>query len=135
MALINWNNTYEVNVVEFDQQHKKLVDLINQLHDAMKEGKGNQAAEKVLDELITYTRTHFATEERLFRLYGYPEAENHRKVHESFTQTVSRMKQEYSSGKTALSIQLSQFLKDWLIKHICQTDKNYSSFFKQKGVA
>jgi len=41
MSLIEWSPAYSVKVKKFDDQHKKLIELINQLHDAMKAGQGN----------------------------------------------------------------------------------------------
>ena len=82
MALITWNDVYSVKVKQFDDQHKKLIDLVNQLHDAMKVGKGGQVIGDVLKALIDYTGSHFAAEERLMKLYNYPDYEQHKKYDE-----------------------------------------------------
>ncbi len=59
MALFNWSEEYSVNVNGLDNQHKKLVDLINELHSAMKEGKSKEVLGKIIEELISYTKFHF----------------------------------------------------------------------------
>lgn len=79
MALITWNENYSVKVKQFDDQHKKLIDMINELHDAMKVGKGKDVMEKILAGLIQYTVTHFANEERLMKQHNYPDYEQHKK--------------------------------------------------------
>jgi hemerythrin len=73
MELIKWKDVFSVKVSEVDNQHKKLIGLINQLYDAMRVGKGREVLGSVLTELVNYTIYHFSTEERLFREYGYPE--------------------------------------------------------------
>ncbi|MEK6737452.1 MAG: bacteriohemerythrin, partial [Planctomycetota bacterium] len=73
MALMTWNNGLSVNIKEIDVQHKKLIELINQLHGAMGEGKGKEVSGKILSDLIYYTVSHFTYEEKLFKQYGYSE--------------------------------------------------------------
>ena len=63
MPLFVWNDSYSVKVAELDNQHKKLIGLINQLYDAMKEGKGKDVLEVIFTELIEYTKNHFSAEE------------------------------------------------------------------------
>ncbi|MGA2938094.1 MAG: hemerythrin domain-containing protein [Syntrophobacteraceae bacterium] len=63
MALIQWNDSLSVNVVDIDKQHQKLVGMINELNDAMRQGKGKDALGKIVNGLIIYAGTHFKTEE------------------------------------------------------------------------
>jgi hemerythrin len=134
MALIQWNDNLSVNVAVIDKQHQKLVSMINELSDAMKQGKGKDVSGKILNSLISYTATHFQTEEKYFDLYGYPEASNHKKEHLAFVQKVSKFKDDFEKGRLLLTIELMNFLSDWLKNHITRTDKNYSPFFKAKGL-
>ena len=73
MALIKWTSALSVAVPEIDLQHQKLVSLINQLHESMLSGKGREVLGGVLNELIDYTKRHFADEEELMRRHNYPE--------------------------------------------------------------
>ena len=114
MALIKWNDSFSVNVAEIDQQHQKLVSMIN--------------------GLISYTATHFKTEERYFTQFGYPETDSHKKEHAAFVQKVSDFKDGFEEGKLSLSIEVMNFLSDWLQNHIKGTDKKYSQFFNEKGL-
>lgn len=81
MALIAWSDKLSVQVRQFDEEHKKLIVMVNQLHDAMKEGKGKQVVGDVLNGLISYTKNHFAAEERLMKAHAYPDYEQHKKEH------------------------------------------------------
>lgn len=134
MALINWNETYSVKVKEIDGQHKKLVDIINELHDKMKEGKGKQVLEKLLNELLDYTVLHFAFEEKLLNTNNYPDYKNHVKLHSDLIDEVKAFRKKHDSGNAMLSLELMDFLKRWLVEHILNSDKKYSAHLNANGV-
>jgi hemerythrin len=134
MAIIQWNDTFSVKVAEIDQQHQKLVSMINELNDAMKQGKGKDVLSKIINGLVSYTVTHFNTEEKYFDRFGYPETDSHKKEHVAFVKKVSEFKDGFEKGKTSLSIEVMNFLSDWLKNHIKVTDKKYSQFFNEKGL-
>jgi hemerythrin len=134
MALIQWNDSLSVDVAEIDRQHQKLVLMINELSEAMKQGKGKDVLGKILNSLIGYTATHFQTEEKYFDLYRYPETAIHKKEHVAFVQNISDFKDGFEKGKLSVTIELMNFLSDWLIHHIKGTDKKYSTFFNAKGL-
>jgi hemerythrin len=134
MALINWSDSFSVNVSEIDLQHKKLVTMINELSDAMKQGRGKDIMGKIVTDLINYALTHFITEEKYFDKFGYPETDSHNKEHTAFAQRVSDFKEGFENGRLSLSIEVLHFLSDWLQNHIKGTDKKYSQFFNEKGL-
>jgi hemerythrin len=78
---MNWDDSLATGNAEIDAQHHKLVDLINQLHEAMRTGKGSAALSGIFDELIKYTDYHFKTEERLFGPVDYAQKDAHVKEH------------------------------------------------------
>ncbi len=134
MSLIKWDTNYSVKIKIIDNQHQNLVALINQLYDGVSQGKGSESAGKTLDELINYTRTHFAYEEQLFRIHGYPEYLAHKAEHDALTEKVLDFQSQFRAGKATLALPLLSFLKDWLTNHIQGTDKRYSNFLNTKGV-
>ncbi|MSM40243.1 MAG: bacteriohemerythrin [Geobacter sp.] len=134
MALLTWNDSYSVKVKQLDDQHKKLIDMINQLYDAMKVGKGSEVIGPVLKSLMTYTQTHFSTEEQLMKLHGYPDYETHKNEHTQLVAQVGNIKKEMDAGKMPLTQNVMNFLRDWLIKHIQGNDKKYGPFLNDKGV-
>jgi len=133
MPIITWNDSYSVKVKEMDDQHKKLIDLINQLHDAMKVGKGKEVVGNVLNVMTDYTRRHFASEENLMRIHGYSGYEEQKKAHDHMVTQVVDMKTKFENGSVH-SQQVISFLKDWLIRHIQGMDQKYGSYFNSKGV-
>jgi len=134
MALIEWDETFSVKVAGIDKQHQKLVSMTNELHDAMKQGKGKSIMSNIIIELINYTKTHFQTEEKYFEEFGYPEKDSHKKEHSDFVNKVKEFKNDFDNGKLGLSIEIMSFLSNWLRNHIKGTDKKYSKFFNEKGL-
>lgn len=135
MAFIEWKPSYSVQVEELDRQHQRLVQLINCLHDAMKVGAPRQAVERILSDLVTYTRFHFQTEERLMRHHGFPLLGDHLQEHQSLATTVARFEEDLRAGRVALSIPLMQFLKTWLTGHIMGSDMKYIPYMTGRAAA
>lgn len=135
MALFDWKDVYSVGVEDMDNQHKVLIDAINRLHDAMKSGKAKEMQKKILDELISYTNTHFTAEEKIMAQHSYPGLPEQKKQHQHFVVKLNGFQEDYKSGKLMLSLEMMKFLRDWLSNHILKIDKQYSLFFNQKGVS
>ncbi|MDE2183273.1 MAG: hemerythrin family protein [Alphaproteobacteria bacterium] len=135
MSLLAWNDTYSVGVVELDNDHKKLIALINALFDAMRAQKGREIVGEILDGLVSYTAEHFAREERMFAKTAYPETAAHKVAHRALVQQVLDVQAKYKDGKIAtLSIELMKFLKRWLTDHIQNEDKRYSAHLNGYGI-
>jgi hemerythrin len=134
MSFFEWNNTYSVNISIIDEQHKRLISLLNELFEAMQAGKGKELLGKTLDGLVDYTRMHFGTEEKLMVEYDYPEQWRHKKEHNDLTRQVVELQIDYNAGKTQLTVPLSNFLKTWLADHILGTDKRFGAFLITKGL-
>lgn len=134
MAIFEWKDSYATGIAKIDTQHRKLVDYLNELYDAMKAGQGRDALARVFQGLLDYTKTHFAAEEGLMKLYGYPDYAAHRDVHAKMAAHVQELHRQFQAGVIASPIQITNFLKDWLGKHILGTDHKYVPFFKSKGL-
>lgn len=134
MALIQWNDGLSVGVVEIDRQHQKLIGMINDLNDAMKQRKGKDVLSKIINGLTIYTETHFRTEEQYFDQFGYSDANNHKKEHLHFTKKVTEFKDGFDKGKIGVAIEVVTFLSNWLQNHIKGVDKKYGPFFNEKGL-
>ena len=132
--LFPWSDTYSVNIGIVDMQHKNLVNIINELHRAMIGGKAKQELGKILSELVKYTQVHFKTEENLMESHSYPDYANHKLQHEHLTKTVQEFQSKFQKSEVGLTLDVMEFLKDWLGKHILATDKKYTAFLNSKGV-
>jgi len=134
MGSFDWKDEYSVGIASIDLQHKRLVTYISDLFDAMKTGQGAEILGGILDGLVSYTRTHFTSEEKLLREHAYPGLDAQIKSHADFVAKIEDMQKQYRSGNTRMALSVANFLKDWLIKHIMGLDKSYSEFLKSKGV-
>lgn len=128
MPLIEWTDKLSVRVTELDAQHRKLVDMLNGLHDAMSRGQGRETMGALLTSLIQYTGTHFADEERRMRQAAYPGLLSHKAEHDEFVRKVSDLKKRFEGGSFSLTVETMSFLKGWLTNHIQGTDKKYAPY-------
>ncbi len=132
--LMPWNESFINGVSEFDDQHKYLVELVNKLYKGMKLGHGNEDVGRTLDELIGYTTSHFACEEKLMAENQYPDYDSHVKSHKELVAKVVGFQKEFNAGDATVSLDLLEFLKDWVIGHIKGVDRKYGPFFNDKGI-
>ena len=134
MALICWSTEYSVEVDSIDKQHQKLFDMLNGLHDAMKVGKGSETVPLILGELVQYTREHFASEENLMLRAGYPDYGKHKAEHDKLTRDGMHMVRDLEQGKIALTMDLQDFLRQWLQTHIVSSDRKYTAHLQAAGI-
>jgi hemerythrin len=134
MAIITWNNTLSVGIKQIDEQHQLIVKLINNLNEAMKDGKGKDVLGRILKGLADYTISHFKVEEDYFDRFSYPDRLAHKKAHSEFVTKVDNFKKSLENGQLALSVQVMTFLSDWLFQHIQGVDRKYSNFFAAQGL-
>lgn len=132
--LMPWSESFVNGVSEFDNQHKYLVELVNKLYKGMKLGYSNEAVGRTLGELIEYTSSHFSCEEKLMVEHQYPDYDSHIKIHRDLVAKVVDFQKKFNSGEATVSLDLLEFLKDWLIGHIKGVDRKYGPFFNGKGV-
>lgn len=132
--LFPWSDTYSVNIGIIDMQHKALVELINELHHAMITRTGKEQLGTILSGLIKYTQGHFKTEEGLMQSNQYPDYIHHKAEHDAFTKKALDFQSKFQTNEIGLTIEVMDFLKDWLIQHIMGVDKRYAPFLNSKGV-
>jgi len=122
-AMMEWNEALKVGHSVIDRDHQRLVGLINALGEAMSSGQGSNVCGNVLNELVGYTKTHFATEEQLMSLHHYAAASAHRAEHAKLVQEVVDFQNRFNTGKATISVALLHFLMEWLTHHILESDK------------
>jgi hemerythrin-like metal-binding protein len=123
-----WREEYSVRVPEIDEQHKRLVGLINDLQSAMLGRQGDGVLGTILDELILYTETHFAYEEDRMRERGYPALARHRAEHARLTAEVVELREKFRTSRLSISVEVLRFLRQWLSGHIMEFDQAYAGW-------
>ncbi len=131
---IDWRDEYSVGIESIDEQHKKLISLINTLQTIVDYTSEEKLERECLSAVVDYTRTHFVYEERLMEEYGYPDFEAHKAQHQKMIDKVNDLLAEYENNPESAMKHALDFLKHWLVRHINGTDKQYSEFLLSKGV-
>jgi len=116
-----------------DEQHGKLIQLMGELHDAIKRNEAADMIEDILTNLFNYAQVHFAAEEELFRKHKYPEMALHELEHQRFIAKAFAFKERLNAKKPGLSLELLTFLSSWVLNHIELTDKRYSRHLHDCG--
>jgi hemerythrin len=134
-GLIEWSEDYSVDITSIDSQHRLLVSMIHHLQEAMLEGRVKAVVAPLFQAMNRYTQFHFEYEEQLFAEHGYPDGETHRERHAGLVAKLQDLEAKYSAGTLSAGTPLMQFLRSWLVDHICAHDKQYSAFLRGKGVS
>jgi hemerythrin len=127
--LFHWSNWLSTGIEKFDDQHKKLIGMVNDLHDAMSEGKGEDVILEIMNGLIHYTIHHFNAEEDAMIANNFDRYLDHKKEHEDLKNSVTSFMKKYSDHELE-TIDLYEFLTNWVTNHILVTDKKYGPFIK-----
>ncbi len=136
MKEITWTNDLFVGIELIDEQHKMLIKHLNDLSQALSSQQGPTKIATTLNFLIDYTHFHFTEEEKHMEANGWPELENHKKMHAAFKTTLANMEEDLKEeGATqALADSIDTLLVKWLFEHIRQVDVAFGQFLKKKGV-
>ena len=132
---VSWKDEYSVGIAVIDDDHRKLLNLINQFQTAVFYRTGEQFEDEAFAALIEYTQTHFEREEQLMSENGYPDFEAHQAEHRKMIDLVeARMAEHSKQGRQKAMEAMATYLRDWLINHINGTDQAYAGFLHEKGV-
>ncbi len=129
MPLIKWRDSYSVGVDQFDKEHAELVNIINELFVIVRDKQAVTALDSAMDRLIEYTRKHFMAEEEAMEKVDFPFLDEHKEIHIDLEQQVLDFRKQVKE-KQEIQADLYMFLRDWLINHIVEEDKKYSSYIK-----
>jgi hemerythrin-like metal-binding protein len=138
--LLMWTENLSVGVKAFDDDHKRLIRMINELHGALEDvdAEGKIAEEEIeiaLHRLENYFTTHCLREEKTMEQTGYAGLEEHRQEHRKFFAKVAEMAQRFRGSRDARhATELMQFMYDWLTDHIFVIDRKYTMHMNAKGI-
>lgn len=134
MPLIESISAIRVGVRQFDEEHIRLVEIINQFHDAVKSGEGCSVLENTLHDLSEFASVHFANEEKVLQACSYPGFEEHRRAHQELLRRLGEINASIVTSSTAMQFEVLQFLIDWLTEHTRDVDRKYGKFLNGVGV-
>lgn len=132
---VTWSASYSVGVEILDQQHKGLLDFVNELFDS---AGNSQAADTayftaVVQRAVQYIKEHFSTEEKILKAVKFPGFAEHKKAHNEFVLEVIKSAKEFEAGKRLVLTKLAQFLRNWILAHIGVMDMQYALYLRQRA--
>ena len=130
----SWDKSLETGNITIDEQHKSIIDSINNLLEACSKGKGRSEVENTLKFLQDYVVKHFNDEEKLQLKSNYPDYKSHKEKHEAFKKTVNEIAQEYTASGASIQLvaKVNSSVAGWLITHIKSDDKKVALHIKNK---
>lgn len=130
---IEWDDSYLLGITEIDNQHKKLVEIANELYET---ASGSPEAYKlnmsrVLKKLTDYTVYHFTNEEEFQRKYGYAGVDIHKNAHDNFIKEVNFQIKQLSDNRED-GMRFYSYMVNWILNHIAKADRVWANFVKPK---
>lgn len=134
MNKLEWSKKLSVGVDEIDEQHKKLIILVNKVYLIENPNDNRNEFECVLNELVEFTRIHFSTEEKYFEKFNYEGKDEHIQEHLKLIESVLKFKDKFDEGSCEYEKFLI-FLNEWVVKHLVEMDQKYVKCFKENGLS
>lgn len=130
MPYISWKNSFNIGISAIDDQHKKLIEIINELYEAQRLGTSQSIINDVLIKMEDYTKYHFDMEEEMQHANKYPEIMQHKIEHREFIDKLTLLKRDSKKNNLLLSLKTIDYLKDWTINHILGSDKDFGEYLR-----
>ncbi|MGO9434505.1 MAG: bacteriohemerythrin [Terracidiphilus sp.] len=134
MTLLNWDEKLSVGVRSIDEQHKVLVDTLNELHNALMKGETRNSTGPLLRNLLAYTRIHDTAEELMLANVNYPELKQHQLLHRELLDMLQGYLASFERGDVAINVDFLFFLRNWLTNHIQNVDGGYRPWLVAQGI-
>ena len=134
MGLLKWSNESSVGIETVDNEHRELIDVINELCDAVQKGHEREQTGQLLHRLIECARGHFTSEEAMLLATDYPELAEHTEQHQSLLVEVEELAARFVHDGLILSERSLNFLHYWFEDHLVNDDRSYSAWIKKHGM-
>lgn len=135
MTFIVWNDRLSVDVASVDREHKELIGILNDLYDAIARNCAQQAVREALQRLTAYTEYHFRHEEALFSRTAYPDIVLHKRQHADMVSWLAACQRRHDDDPlSTLSLEMVNYLKDWLFDHILGSDRQITQHLHAAGI-
>jgi hemerythrin len=133
MAYFEWAQDMVIDGGPIDADHHNLVDLVNELHTATSEGRGNEVIKGIMERVMRYTKEHLDREEQIMASIHFPNLDKHKQGHAKFAKQLGELQLKYEQGSVTVASQLSTVLRDWLSLHIRRSDKEIKVFLLKQA--
>ncbi len=134
MTNFKWDDSLDVGIQKFNEQHKQLFKCLENLYDAMENKNDKLALAQIINDLLRYAKEHLTEEETCLLLYDYPGYDEQRKQHKIFIEKMTQFANDFNEDKKLIHVEMAIFIKNWIINHVKGIDKKYTEFLNSKGV-
>jgi hemerythrin-like metal-binding protein len=134
MEKIDWSPKYSVGVETIDEQHKRLVLMLNRLIDAKEATTDSEVVSDVITQMTKYAEDHFKFEEDLMAKFGFPLLDQHKQSHDKYRKKVIDLCTAVLLNVSIVPQVMLNYLVQWLKNHILYEDMECKSFFKKNGI-
>lgn len=134
MYTLTWNSELEIQIDAIDAQHKKLIQLLSDFYEAYGAKQEHQAVFDLLNGMLDYADYHFKTEEKYMKRYNYPHTTEHEKEHIYFKKETEKLQQKFLNSRFMTSLQVTNFMRDWIFSHIKEVDGKLGEFLRSKNL-
>jgi len=129
---VEWDDSLSVGVPFIDEQHKRLIEIINKLDMACKQGQAREVVGQLIHGLGEYAIYHFAAEQDQMRLTEYPEMAAHVAEHQAFIKKLMEIDSKFKSSNVLLSSEILLFLRNWYLDHIRLVDRKLGAYLNTR---
>lgn len=134
MEKIIWSPEYNVSVGILDEQHKRLVLMLNRMIGVKEATTGSELISDLITQMTMYDQEHLKIEEDLLAEFGFPLFDQYKQSHVKFRKKVVDLCTAVFIGVPIVPQVMLNFFVEWLRNHILHEDMGYKSFFKEKGI-
>jgi hemerythrin len=133
MSFVVWEDRFNTGIASVDEQHKILIEIINELYDAccIEKDIVDEVFRSSVKKTVDYVVFHFAFEEKLQITSQYPDHVSHKKKHDEFIRNIINSVEDYKSGKRFVPNKFMRYLIDWLLEHIAVSDKTFGAYYNK----
>lgn len=132
-SIFEWREEYRTNIKSMDEDHRRLFECADSFYKkySLRE---EVDSEELFGFLADYAERHFKDEETLMSRYAFPGLELHQLQHKQFFREIAEVRNQYQADTVRSGMECIKFLRDWVIRHILTTDRQYGTFLNEKGV-
>ncbi len=130
---MNWTSELSIGNKNIDKDHKKLIEVFNDLVDLIALNKSREEFAKILSKMTDYSLEHFRKEEAYMEQFNYPELKEHREYHNDYTLKVAMYNFNFLGPGSPDPKEIIEFLGKWWRNHILNIDRQYENFKKESG--
>jgi len=134
MSVFAWDDDYSLGIQSIDLQHRKIIELIDELVEAIRDSREDCIINEVLEDLTRYADYHFTLEDRIMRAYGYPDLHDHETGHREFVERVRSLRVGENVRARDVPRETLDYLENWFRAHELKEDAAYARDLREKGL-